>query len=435
MSSPKRQKTSMVQKSWIEHSAECHFPIQNLPYGTFKPAADQAPRIGVAIGDQVLDLSELDKAGLLKGSGIDGTGCFQEPNLNAFMGLGKTAWTTTRKALTDLLDEKTSTLRDNAELKTKVLHPQSSVIMLLPCRIGDYTDFYSSRYHATNVGTMFRGADNALQPNWLHLPVGYHGRSSSVVVSGTDLKRPRGQLNPDATQPSHGPCRLMDFELEMACFVGPSNELGEPISMANAEDHIFGLTTMNDWSARDIQKWEYVPLGPFGAKNFGTTVSPWIVTLDALRPFAIDNQEQKDPSPLPYLSEPAGSKLQCYDIKLDVTVQSKEMKEPTTVAESNAKYLYWNFKQQLVHHTVTGCNMQPGDLLGSGTISGPEPKEYGSMLELCWKGTKEVKMNDGTIRKFLKDGDEVNMVGYCQGDGFRIGFGDCKGRVLPANTN
>jgi len=305
--------------------------------------------------------------------------------------------------------------------------------MELPCSIGDYTDFYSSRYHATNVGIMFRGKDNALQPNWLHLPVGYHGRASSVVVSGTDIKRPNGQLAPDLKTPSWGPCKLMDFELEMACFVGAGNKLGEPITMANANDHIFGLTTMNDWSARDIQKWEYVPLGPFGAKNFGTTISPWIVTLEALEPFKVDNEEQKDPAPLPYLKEPEGSKLECYDIKLDVTVQSSEMKEPSVVSKSNAKYLYWNFKQQLVHHTVTGCNMRPGDLLGSGTISGPEEAEYGSMLELCWKGTKEIPMNDGSIRKFLRDGDEVNMVGYCQGDGYRIGFGDCKGRVLPAN--
>lgn len=435
MSSPqtKKQKTNMVQKSWIEYSPESHFPIQNLPFGCFRPSADASPRIGVAIGDQVLDLSVLGAAGLLTGAGLEDASCFQQQTLNAFMGMGKTAWSTTRKVLTALLDEKTATLRDNAELRAKALHPQSSVTMELPCTIGDYTDFYSSRYHATNVGVMFRGVDNALQPNWLHLPVGYHGRASSVVVSGTDIKRPNGQLCPDLKTPGYGACKLMDFELEMACFVGSGNKLGEPISMANADDHIFGLTTMNDWSARDIQKWEYVPLGPFGAKNFGTTISPWIVTLEALEAFKIANQEQKDPSPLPYLTEPEGSKLECYDIQLDVTIQSNEMKEPSVVSKSNAKYLYWNFKQQLVHHTVTGCNMRPGDLLGSGTISGPKEEEYGSMLELCWKGTKEVKMNDGSIRKFLKDGDEVNMVGYCQGDGYRIGFGDCKGRVLPAN--
>jgi fumarylacetoacetase len=434
MSSPaaKKQKT-MVQKSWIKYDADCHFPIQNLPFGVFRPSADQKPRCGVAIGDQVLDLSVLEAAGLLKGEGLEDTSCFQEPTLNKFMGLGRTAWSTTRAVLKNLLDENTATLRDNSELRGKALFAQSAVTMELPATIGDYTDFYSSRYHATNVGIMFRGVDNALQPNWLHLPVGYHGRSSSVVISGTDLKRPNGQLCADGKTPAHGPCKLMDFELEMAMFVGKGNKLGEPITMETADDHIFGLAVMNDWSARDIQKWEYVPLGPFGAKNFGTTITPWIVTMEALEEFAIPNQEQKDPSPLPYLREPEGKQLQCYDIKLEVTIQSPEMKEPSVVSTSNAKYLYWNFKQQLVHHTVTGCNMSPGDLLGSGTISGPDASEYGSMLELCWKGTKEVKMNDGSTRKFLRDNDEVNMIGYCQGDGYRIGFGPCKGRVLPAN--
>lgn len=421
----------MTQQSWIKYGPECDFPIQNLPFGCFRLLADQAPRIGVAIGDQVLDMYELSKAGLLKGDGMDDS-CFQQQGLNAFMALGKTAWSGTRQILTNLLDENTATLRDNAELRAKALHPITSVTMELPCNIGDYTDFYSSRSHATNVGIMFRGVDNALQPNWLHLPVGYHGRSSSVVVSGTNLKRPNGQLCPDDKQPVYGSCKLLDFELEMACFVGPGNKLGEPISMANAEDHIFGLTIMNDWSARDIQKWEYVPLGPFGAKNFGTTISPWIVTLEALKPFQVDAEEQKDPSVLPYLVEPSGP-LKCYDINLTVSIKSDEMKEPTVVSNSNAKYLYWNFKQQLVHHTVTGCNMRAGDLLGSGTISGPADTEYGSLLELSWRGAKEVKMNDGSTRKFLRDNDEVNMVGYCQGDGYRIGFGDCKGKVLPAN--
>mmetsp|Transcript_16031 Transcript_16031/g.31394 ORF Transcript_16031/g.31394 Transcript_16031/m.31394 type:complete len:440 (+) Transcript_16031:36-1355(+) len=437
MSSPasKKQKT-MTQKSWVDYSEECHFPIQNLPFGIFRPTADASPRVGVAIGDQVLDLSALQKAGLLNGEGLGDGSCFHQSTLNAYMALGKTAWTTVRAALTNLLDVNTATLRDNQQLRSTALFPQAAVIMEMPATIGDYTDFYSSRYHAYNVGCMFRDPATALQPNWLHLPVGYHGRASSVVVSGTDIRRPRGQLCPDpkpsyTTQPNHAPCRLMDFELEMAFFVGPGNKLGEPITMENAEDHIFGLTVMNDWSARDIQKWEYVPLGPFGAKNFGTTISPWVVQLAALKEFEIDAQEQKEPTPLPYLQETNGP-LKTMDIKLNVTIQSPEMKEPTVVSTSNAKYLYWTFKQQLVHHTVTGCNMRPGDLLGSGTISGPEPSEYGSMLELCWKGTKEVPMNDGSIRKFLKDGDEVNLIGFCQGNGYRIGFGDCKGRVLPA---
>lgn len=415
-----------MRKSFVAVSEDSHFPIQNLPYGVFA-LADGVSRIGVAIGDQVLDLGALVDAGLLEGE------YFKEPTLNAFMGTGKKTWSAARKTIGDLLDA-SSKLKDDKALLAKVLHPQSEVTMKLPCRIGDYTDFYSSRYHAYNVGVMFRGPDNALQPNWTHLPVGYHGRASSVVVSGQDLHRPRGQLvaaDKPTGPPSHGACRLMDFELEMACFVGTGNKMGHPMSMDDAEDAIFGLAVMNDWSARDIQKWEYVPLGPFGAKNFGTTITPWIVTMEALEPFRIANQKQ-EPEPLDYLKETSSRGLECYDIKLEVTIQDEGMKEPARVSLSNAKYLYWNFKQQLVHHTVTGCNMNPGDLLGSGTISGPEATEYGSMLELSWKGTKEVKLSDGSVRKFLKDGDEVNMVGFCQGDGFRIGFGDCKGRVLPA---
>jgi len=433
MSNNKKQKMS-IRKSFIACDEKSHFPIQNIPYGVFS-LEDGKSRIGTAIGDQVLDLSVLAAEGLIKGEHIGDGSCFTEPLLNTFMGMGKKAWSEARKIIGDLLDESTATLRDNAALREKCFKPQDKVTMQMPCRIGDYTDFYSSRYHAYNVGCMFRGPDNALQPNWTHLPVGYHGRASSVVVSGTGLHRPRGQLvTKDAPKgpPSHGPCRLMDFELEMACFVGSGNALGKPMSMADAEDNIFGLAVMNDWSARDIQKWEYVPLGPFGAKNFGTTITPWIVTMEALAPFAIDNQKQ-EPAPLDYLTEKDSKGLKCYDIKLEVTVKGEEMKEPARVSLSNAKYLYWNFKQQLVHHTVTGCNMQPGDLLGSGTISGPENTEYGSMLELSWAGKNEVDLGkSGAKRKFLKDGDEVNMVGWCEGDGYSIGFGPCSGKVLPA---
>lgn len=421
-----------TRKSFIEYDEKCHFPIQNLPYGVFA-LEDGVSRIGVAIGSQVLDLGVLVDEGLLKGEHIRDGACFKEPVLNTFMGMGKKAWSEARTIIGNLLDEGTATIRDNKDLRAKCLHSQDKVTMRLPARIGDYTDFYSSRYHAYNVGVMFRGPDNALQPNWTHLPVGYHGRASSVVVSGTDLHRPKGQLvSKDLPKgpPSHGACRLMDFELEMAFFVGSGNELGKPMSMAEAEDNIFGLVVMNDWSARDIQKWEYVPLGPFGGKNFGTTITPWIVTMEALEPFAIDNQKQ-DPAPLDYLTEKDSKGLKCYDIKLEVTINNDEMKEAQRVSLSNAKYLYWNFKQQLVHHSVTGCNMQPGDLLGSGTISGPENTEYGSMLELSWAGKNEIDLGDGGKRKFLKDGDEVNMVGTCQGEGYTIGFGDCKGKVLP----
>jgi len=278
---------------------------------------------------------------------------------------------------------------------------------------------------------MFRGKDNALQPNWLHLPVGYHGRSSSVVVSGTDIRRPNGQLCPDEKKPPiFGACKNLDFELELAFFVGPGNKLGDPIDINEAEDHIFGVVLMNDWSARDIQKWEYVPLGPFGAKNFGTSISPWVVTMEALKSFKIEGPKQVDPEPLPYLRE---KEMKVFDIQLQVGIQSEKMTTPTIVSNSNSKYLYWNFNQQLAHHTLTGCNMNPGDLLGSGTISGPQESEYGSMLELCWKGEKEVPLSDGTKRKFLQDGDTVVITGYAQGDGYRVGFGSCSGKVLPAH--
>ena len=312
--------------------------------------------------------------------------------------------------------------------------------MHLPAAIGDYTDFYSSREHATNVGIMFRGVDNALQPNWLHLPVGYHGRASSVVASGTPVVRPKGQLQLDKADPTkgteHAACRLLDFELEMGFFVGgPPNELGTPVTMEEAEDRIFGYTLCNDWSARDIQKFEYVPLGPFGAKNFATTISPWVVMAEALAPFkcATSAGEQTAPTPLPYLRDPNyGS----YDVDLTVSIRPEGGADPTVVSTSNYRYMYWTAKQQLVHHAVTGCDMQPGDLLASGTISGTSPGSYGSMLELCWQGTKEVgPLCDGSMRKFLKDGDEVAMRGVCRhSSGYTIGFGECLGKVLPASS-
>jgi fumarylacetoacetase len=277
---------------------------------------------------------------------------------------------------------------------------------------------------------MFRGKENALMPNWLHLPVGYHGRSSSVVVSGTPVRRPCGQSRADDTKPPvFGPCKIMDFELEMAFFVGPPNKLGEPITAANAHDHIFGFTLMNDWSARDIQKWEYVPLGPFTAKNFATTISPWVVTVDALMPFALENVKQ-DPEPLPYLKHDDPFR---FDVHLEVAIKAEDVKEPGVVCRSNLKHMYWTGKQQLAHHSVTGCNMQPGDLLGSGTISGPEEDSFGSMLELSWRGSKEVSIGNGNVRKFIKDGDDVIMTGYAQGDGYRVGFGECSGKVMPAH--
>jgi len=331
--------------------------------------------------------------------------------------------------LQNLLSKDTPTLRDNTELRERALIPMEKVTMHLPARIGDYTDFYSSRDHATNVGTMFRGKENALMPNWLHLPVGYHGRSSSVVVSGTPVRRPCGQTRAaDDKPPSFGPCKLMDFELEMAFFVGPANALGQPVTAAEAHEHIFGFVIMNDWSARDIQKWEYVPLGPFTAKNFATSISPWVVMVDALKPFAVDNVVQDDPVPLPYLHHTEKFR---FDVALEVAIETETTKG--TVCRSNLKHMYWSGVQQLAHHSVTGCNLQPGDLMGSGTISGPTEDSFGSMLELCWRGTKEVDIGNGEVRKFLKDGDNVIMSGFAQGDGYRVGFGEVSGKVVKAH--
>ncbi|CAJ0583782.1 unnamed protein product, partial [Mesorhabditis spiculigera] len=379
-------------KSFVSVPTGSDFPLENLPYGVFSV-----------------------------GNGQDA--------LNEFMGLPRPAWLTARAQLQKLLSDDSTTLKENVELRNKALVKQSDVKMHLPARIGDYTDFYSSIQHATNVGIMFRGKENALMPNWKWLPVGYHGRASSVVVSGTPLKRPLGQTKADdVSEPSFGASKLVDFELEMAFFVGgPETELGEHIDISKAQEHIFGMVLMNDWSARDIQKWEYVPLGPFLAKSFGTTISPWIVTMEALKPFMIENPKQ-DPAPLAYLAHEDPYTL---DIDLKVTIRPEGDANQHTVCHSNFKNLYWTLKQQLAHHTVNGCNMRPGDLLGSGTISGPEETSYGSMLELSWRGSKTVPVGD-TTRKFIQDGDEVNILGCCEKGGVRIGFGDCKGKLLPA---
>ncbi|KAI7693525.1 hypothetical protein SSS_05784 [Sarcoptes scabiei] len=301
--------------------------------------------------------------------------------------------------------------------------------MHLPAQIGDYTDFYSSLEHATNVGSMFRDPKNALTPNWRYMPIGYHGRASSIVISGTPIRRPNGQTRPEEDKPPvFGPCRLMDFELEMAFLIGgPDNPLGQPIPIDKAQDRIFGMVLMNDWSARDIQKWEYIPLGPFLAKNVGTTISPWVVTMEALEPFKVPNTPQ-NPEPLPYLCHKDDYN---FDINLDVYLKPDGM-ESNLICTSNYKYLYWTMKQQLTHHSITGCNIRSGDLLATGTISGPKPNSYGSMLELSWKGTKPLHLNDGVItRTFLQDNDTVLFEGYCQGNGYRVGFGHCDGKLLP----
>ncbi|ORZ30162.1 fumarylacetoacetase-like protein [Catenaria anguillulae PL171] len=427
--------------SFIAVDPESHFPIQNLPFGIFSDASNQTKRVGVAIGDFILDLSAVAWAGLFAGTPLEPHGAvFASPTLNAFMALGKPLWTATRNHVQSLLSADNPTLRDNQDLRSRVFVARATATMHLPVEIGDYTDFYASREHATNVGTMFRGKDNALMPNWLHLPVGYHGRASSVVVSGTPIRRPLGQRLPakGATAPVFGASVRLDFELEMAFIVGTGNSLGEPVRMDKAEDHIFGVVVMNDWSARDIQAWEYVPLGPFLGKNFGTTISPWVVTMDALEPFKCAGPAQDNPQPLPYLREQQpstdGAKhATAYDVNLQVDIKPAGHAEFATVCKSNLKYMYWSFKQQLVHHAINGCNMRAGDLCGTGTISGPTQDSFGSLLELTWSGANKVDVGNGGVqRTFIEDGDEVKMTGWCQGNGFRVGFGDAAGVVVPA---
>ncbi|CBY24016.1 unnamed protein product [Oikopleura dioica] len=408
-------------KSFVEVPANSDFPIQNLPYGVFSTCDNPTHRIGVAIGEHILDLSAVDES---VWAGIDSSlpAAFKQPVLNYFMSMGRSVWSAVRKTLQqDLLAE------GSQEKVSSFLIPQSTAKMHMPAKIGDYTDFYSSIHHATNVGIMFRGKENALMPNWTHIPVGYHGRASSVVVSGTPLHRPKGQKKPEDGPPTYGPCRLMDFELETAFFVGKGNDLGDSVNVNDTGDHIFGMVLMNDWSARDIQKWEYVPLGPFLGKNFGTTISPWVVTMEAMEQFIVPNMEMKNPI-LDYLTM---NKDYNFDLNLAVSIKGENQSEYNQVGTSNFKYMYWTIAQQLAHHTANGCNSQPGDLYGSGTISGPEQGEYGSMLELSWKGTRTVKVGDEE-RKFIKDGDSVLISGFCERDGVRIGFGACEGTILPS---
>ncbi len=414
----------MPLKSFIEVHPESDFPIQNLPYGIFSTQANPNSRVGTRIGDQVVDLSMLDEKKLFGKR----YGFFADSTLNRFMSAGREVWREIRQRLIDLLSS------DNSPIKNEALIPVQEIQMHLPAAIGDYTDFYASREHATNVGIMFRGKENALMPNWLHLPVGYHGRASSVVLSGTDVIRPRGQVAMNGV-PEFIASRSLDFELEMGFFIGTGNNLGEPISIENAHEHIFGMVLLNDWSARDIQAWEYQPLGPFLAKNFATSISPWVVTMDALAPFRVDAPKQ-DPAPLSYLkpfdqTQGKPDSANGLDLNLEVTLQSASMDKPQTISRSNMKYLYWSMEQMLAHHTVTGCNMRTGDLCGTGTISGPTEDSYGSMLELTWRGEKPITLPNNETRKFLQDGDTIVMKGYCQGDGYRVGFGEVTGRILP----
>ena len=427
---PKMDETTDAKlRSWVDVSTDSHFPIQNLPYGVAIRNSDQKPILVTAIGDSVLNLTEIEKRGVFSTTEIAGKNVFQGSSLNDFMSLGRGAWKTVRQALSRLFQADNPAIRDNEDLKNKVLIPASEVEMVMPVSIGDYTDFYSSREHATNVGTLIRGPEKALMPNWRHLPVAYHGRASSIIISGTPLHRPKGQTFPkDAHAPVFGPSNVLDFELEMGFFVGPASKLGKSISVNDAIDHIFGMVLVNDWSARDIQTWEYQPLGPFLAKNFGTTISPWIVTMDALAPFKCPAPEQ-DPKPLSYLRSESD---RTYDIHLEVNLTPESSDTSETIVRSNFNYLYWDVHQQLAHHTVTGCNVRTGDLMASGTISGPAKKTRGSLLELTWRGEDPITLSSGETRKFLQDGDTVTLTGWCQGEGYRVGFGECTGKILPA---
>ncbi|MFY0594240.1 fumarylacetoacetase [Roseivirga sp.] len=413
-------------KSWVSVPENSDFPIQNIPFGIFSVNQSQS-HAATAIGDQVLDLAALHSAGLFNGIDLPAN-VFEQNTLNDFMALGKKTARALRDRVSELLSEGNTELKSYDALCESAFHNMADVEMHLPVHVPNYTDFYSSEQHAFNVGTMFRGPENALMPNWKHIPVGYHGRASSIVVSGTPFHRPKGQTKADdANQPSFGPCRLLDFELEMAYITCKENQLGDSVSTEEAEDYIFGFVILNDWSARDIQKWEYVPLGPFLAKNFASHVSPWVVTMDALKPFTVEGPEQ-DPEVLSYLKYDEKTH---FDVKLEVAI-APDGSEEQTVSNSNFKHMYWNVRQQLAHHTVNGCNMQVGDMYGSGTISGPEESAYGSMLELSWRGTKPLPMKDGSERKFIQDGDTVIMRGHAEQNGVRIGFGEVKAKVLPA---
>ena len=417
-------------RSFVDVPRDSPFPIQNLPYGMFSTPDHAAPRAGVAIGDYVLDLAALENAGLLT-IAPGGSRIFDRPALNAFIALGPATWTRARARLSELLRHDNPELRDNAALRRRAIVPLTRVVLHLPVEIPGYTDFYSSKEHATNVGTMFRDPKNALLPNWLEMPIAYNGRGSSVIVSSTPVQRPNGQTRaPDANRPAFGPCRKLDFELETAFIVGEGNPIGEPIAVADAERRIFGMVLMNDWSARDIQQWEYAPLGPFNSKSFATSISPWIVTLEALDPFRVDGPRQ-EPEPMAYLRQPG---RHAFDIELEVQLRPEGDAQAATISRTNFRYLYWSMAQQLAHHTVGGCNTRVGDLMGSGTISGPTPGSFGSLLELAWNGQKPLALPSGKSRAFLEDGDEVVITGCCRGNGYRVGFGEVRGRVLPARA-
>ncbi|MET0758856.1 MAG: fumarylacetoacetase [Flavobacterium sp.] len=413
------------RKSWLNVPTDSDFPIQNIPFGVFL-TKENVVTVGTRIGDCAIDLGALQQLNYFEGIELTDD-MFMQDTLNDFISDGQKTWRLVRNRIADIFDAENPKLRDNTNHKNIVIFKMEDIEMQLPVLIGDYTDFYSSKEHATNVGIMFRDPENALLPNWLHIPVGYHGRSSTIIPSGIPVHRPMGQTLPNGeTTPVFGPSRLVDFELETAFITTDVNIMGENIPVGEAEDYIFGMVLLNDWSARDIQKWEYVPLGPFLAKNFASSISPWIVTLDALEPFRTKGPKQ-EPTPLPYLQQKG---KHSFDINLEVAIQP-ENAEPTVISHSNFKHMYWTMSQQLAHHTSNGCRVNSGDMMGSGTISGPTPDSYGSMLELTWGGKNPIKMSDGTERKFINDYDTVIMKGFCQNGQVRIGFGEVSSKLLP----
>ncbi|MEN9889175.1 MAG: hypothetical protein RL559_1212 [Pseudomonadota bacterium] len=428
-------------RSWLDaaNQAGTDFPIQNLPFAVFRTkVSDEAFRVGVAIGDQVIDLAQLSQRSCLEGLALQAAQAGAEPALNRLMGMGPSAWSALRHALFALLQEGASAALVQAV--RGCLRPQAELAYTVPAKIGDYTDFYTSVHHATNIGKLFR-PDNPLLPNYKWVPIGYHGRASSIGVSGQSFVRPKGQLKaPEAQAPVLAPSQRLDIELELGIFIGPGNAQGEPITMAEAENHVFGICLLNDWSARDIQAWEYQPLGPFLAKNFASTVSPWVVTLEALAPYRVPfTRAADDPQPLPYLDSATNRSAGAFDIQLQVGLQTAQMRSAgdgdATICRTSYRHAYWTVAQMVTHHTVNGCNLQPGDLLGSGTLSGPTPDQAGALIELTQGGKQPIALPNGEQRTFLQDGDAVVIRGWCEKAGAaRIGFGDCWGTVLPAKA-
>jgi fumarylacetoacetase len=413
------------KKTWLPVAPNSDFPIQNIPFGVFL-TRDDVITIGTRIGNHAIDLGALHQLGYFNGIPLTDD-IFLQDTLNDFISDGNKTWRLVRNRISEIFDINNPILKENQEHRKIVLFTLDEIEMQLPVQIGDYTDFYSSKEHATNIGSMFRDPENALLPNWLHIPIGYHGRSSTIIPSDQNVRRPKGQTLPKgASKPVFGPSGMVDFELEMAFITTDANKLGEPIPIDEAEMYIFGLVMLNDWSARDIQKWEYIPLGPFMAKNFATSISPWIITMEALEPFRVESPKQ-DPKPLPYLNQQGKNS---FDIHLEVSI-TPEDGLPTTISKSNFKYMYWTMAQQLTHHTSNGCKVLSGDLMGSGTISGSTPDSYGSMLELAWQGTKPVTLQNGEKRTSIEDFDTVTFNGFCEKDGVRIGFGELKTKLLP----